>query len=245
MQRTLNYTRRQRIEQKQACFSFSDLASKIPEFNVKFDIDSGSYPKGASIYVEAYRKETRQRFYFGTVEKIVPPKNRELDQIDLSGSTLFRVIIVDESVTNGLLLASGDGFRADESDEHNSKSSLLTVVARDLGQVPWKVDMETCAAPELCINKKIPDALGKMRNDFVFQALVLPAALKQILSFYLWDETESEFSERWFAFAENYAERPDALEPRAVIDWVEEVVEHFTDDFEFSDRLISYIEDAA
>lgn len=197
MQRTLNYTQRKRIEQKQAQFSFSDEDSEVPEFDVTFNLDFSDYPADATLYVEAYHKETRQRFSYGKVSRITPPQNRNLGQIDLSGPILFRVIIVDESGNHGLLLASGEGFRADEGEDKDRRSSLLSVALRPLQQTPWKVEFETGGPPELSLNRSIPNALEKMRTDPVFQSLILPAALRQVLTFYMWNEDdESEFSER-------------------------------------------------
>lgn len=238
MQRTLNYTQRRKVEQKQAQFSFSERTDEVPEFNVIFNIDGAVFPEDASLYVEAYHKETRQRFSFGKVSKIVPPDNRKLEQIDLSGPTLFKVIIVDESGNHGLLLASGDGFRADAKDDEDSKASILTVVSRPLHQIPWKVDFETGGAPELCLNSSIPNAIEKMRTDSVFQALILPAALKQVLTFYMWNEDgESELSERWISFSNLFADKPEGTDPVEITAWIDEVVDGFTARFDLCDRL--------
>jgi hypothetical protein len=238
MQRTLNYTERKRIEQKQAQFSFSDKDTEVPEFDVTFNIDGSAYPENAALYVEAYHKETRQRFSFGTVVKIVPPTNRMLDQLDLSGPILFRVIVVDEAGKNGLLLASGEGFRADANEDEDNKSSILTVVSRPLHQVPWKVDFDTGGPPELCLNNTIPNAIEKMRTDSIFQSLILPAALRQVLTFYMWNEDEeSEVSERWISFAALFADKPEGSDPIQTMDWIDEVVEGFAAKFDLCDRL--------
>jgi hypothetical protein len=240
MQRTLNYTERQRIGKKQAQFSFSDEEAEVPEFNVTFDLDSSGYPDDASIYVEAYHKETRQRFSFGKVSKIVPPENRALGEIDLSGPVLFRVIVVDESGNHGLLLASGEGFRADANDDESNKSSILTVVTRPLHQIPWRVDFDTGGPPELCLNSSIPNAIEKMRTDPIFQSLILPAALKQVLTFYMWNEdSESEVSERWIAFAALFSDKPEGNDPVELLDWIDEVISEFTARFDLCDRLIN------
>ena len=238
MQRTLNYTQRRRIEQKQAQFSFADKSAEVPEFDVTFGIDSSHYPDDAALYVEAYHKETRQRFSFGKVSKIVPPQNRKLEQIDLSGAILFRVIIVDETGRHGLLLASGEGFRADAADDEESKSSIFAVVSRPLNQIPWKVDFDTGGPPELCLNSSIPNAIEKMRTDAVFQSLILPAALKQVLTFYMWNEdSDSEVSERWLSFASLFSDKPESNDPAELMDWIEDVVDGFTARFDLCDRL--------
>jgi len=246
MQRTFNYTDRSRIGRNQARFSFcdSDLASS--SFDVVFDIDARQYPANARLYIEAYYKETRQRFDFGTVANITPPKNRTLDQIDMSGPTLFRVLLVDEVGKHGKLLAKGEQFRADENEDDNNKSSILPVKKYDLGQLPWKVHFESDCAPELCVNKRIENGIERLRTDPVFQSLVLPAALREILVHYLWDDTEpdgDESCQRWMAFSSMFAEeRPNTEDPSELFAWVEEVVAGFSERFHLADMLVNACE---
>lgn len=241
MLRTLNYTGRSEIKKKDALFSFSDGNSSNPEFNVAFNFNLDDYPENASIYVEAYHKETRQRFEFGTIGNLRPPSNRRLDQLDLTGPTLFRVLIVDETGRHGLLLASGDQFRADEGDEEERKSSLLAIRSYPLGQLPWKVELTSGSAPELLLNSQIPGAVEKMKSDSVFQGLILPAVLREILTFYLWNDEEredNEHCEKWMSFASMFAaDRPDSADPIELLEWVDEVVREFSENFHFGDLL--------
>jgi hypothetical protein len=242
MQRTLNYTGRTKIEQKQALFSFRDNGDGPPEFDVVFTIDPDEYPENASLYVEAYYKETRQRFDFGTVANIRPPQERVLDEIDLSGPTLFRVLIVDDSGRHGMLLASGDQFRADAGKDED-KDSLISVRKYDLGQLTWKVHFESGMAPELHVNSRISGAIEKVRSDPTFQSLIFPAMLKEVLTYYLWNEEDEEGSEhcsRWMAFASLFAEeRPNGEDPLEMLQWVEEVVREFSERFELTDMLMT------
>ena len=101
MRRQLNYTGKKKVTRKEAIFSFADDSDPIPEFNVLWSLDEESYPENAAIYVEAHYKETRQRFCYGTIGSIMPPANRCLDQLDLTGTTLFDVLIVDETGRHG------------------------------------------------------------------------------------------------------------------------------------------------
>lgn len=244
MQQTLNYTNRRKIEKHEALFSFTEDGGEIPEFNALFKFDSEAYPQDASLYVEAHHKETRQRFDFGKVSRITPPKNRKLNELDLSGSIQFSVLIADESGKHGLLLASGTRFKADSDDgEENNRSSILTVKSAPLGQLPWRVEIESGELPKLYLNSSIPNAIEKMRIDPVFQSLILPAALKEILTFYLWNEDqESEEAKQWLAFADAFAEsRPESEDPSELLGWVEEVVLEFAKRFDLSDRLVNEI----
>ena len=243
MQRTLNYTGRDKIEKKQALFSFSDQPGDYPVFNVAFNIATDAYPENAAVYVEAYYKETRQRFNFGTVGNVVPPADRTLNELDLSGPTLFRVLIVDESGRHGMLLASGEQFRADEGDDDERKSSILAVRKYDLGQLPWRVHFEPGSAPELHLNSKIENAIDKMKNNPTFQSLILPAAFRQVLLHYLWNDEDTdgnEHFEKWMGFASLFAEgKPETDCPQELSAWVEEVVEGFSGQFHLNDMLVN------
>lgn len=242
MQRTFNYTGRKKIDRKQALFSFTEQNGGPPEFDVVLDLDSAEYPETASVFVEAYCGETRQRFNFGTVGALKPPARRVLDEIDLSGPTLFNVLVVDQTGRHGMLLASGLQFRADSNDDEDNRSSMFSVRTRPLGQLTWKVVFETGEAPELCLNSKIPNAIGKVQNDPVFQSLVLPAALREVLFYFVWNEDElegNEYFERWMAFAAMFgSEKPDGPEPAEAIQWIDSVVSGFSEKFHLSDSLV-------
>ena len=242
MQRTLNYTGRSKIEKKHALFSFSEDNESIPEFNVAFNFERDQYPENAAVYVEAYYKETTQRFDYGKFGRLTPPSDRRLDQIDLSGPTFFRVMIVDESGRHGMLLASGSQFRADTGDDEGRKSSLLSVRKYDLGQVPWRVYLELGTAPELHLNSGIDNAIGRMTSDPEFRSLILPAALREILTYYLWSDEDAESSEhcaRWMAYASMFAEEnPDPNDPVDSRQWIEEVVRGFSERFHLLNDLL-------
>lgn len=244
MQRTFNYTGRKKIDKGEALFSFSGPEKSL-SFDVEFRINEEGFPADAKLYVEAYYKETRQRYDFGYISRIAPPKDRSLSEIDLSGSTLFRVLVVDESGTRGLLLASGDGFRADKDiNEDKDKSSLLAVTKKPLGQLTWRVDFNSGnAMPELYLNENIPNVIDKMKADPYFQSLILPAALREVLAYYLWNGYEdSEFAEKWMQFAELFGgDKPESDDPLELMNWVDDIVSEFSTKFNFCDRLVTYV----
>lgn len=246
MLRTFNYTGRHKILQTEADFELNHEPGNPPEFNVTLRLDNRDMPGDAKVYVEAGYKETRQRFDFGTLSRIAPPANRVLNEIDLSGTTLFRIIIVDESSKHGLILASGEGFRY-ESDDQSNKSSLLAVSTHPLEELCWKIDYEDPDKPELIINKRIPNALEKMRSDSLFQALILPAAFHQILWRYLFSDDfdmDSESFGRWLSFTTTFLDG----DPRDMDDiekekWLDDVIKEFSKKFEFASRLIDIYKD--
>lgn len=244
MLRKFNYTGRTRIEKSEALFSISDEGPN-KSFDVIFNLDIEDFPASAALYVEAYYKETRQRFSYGLVFEQKPPSNRLLDQIDLSGETQFRVIVVDESDAHGKILASGDGFRAGAENKGNSES-LIAVEVKDLGSEVWRVEIEADGTPELCIDRKIPNAINKLSDDKLFQSLVLPAAFRQILMYFMWngEDDESEAKERWMEFAEKYGGKKPYLEDTSdTLRWIDEVVSAFSSKFKFCEHALTILED--
>ena len=208
-------------------------------------MDIDSFPDSASLYIEAYYKETRQRFSFGTVTEQKPPTSRLLDEIDLSGDTLFRVIVVDESTVQGKILASGDGFRAG-AENKGSSESLIAVEVKDLGSEVWKVEIEDDGTPELCINTNIPNAINRLTDDRLFQSLILPAAFRQILMYFMWngEDAESESKDLWMEFAEKYGGKKPILEDtNDTLRWIDEVVSAFSLNFKFCEHALSILED--
>ncbi len=249
MQRTINHTGRQKIEVKEIQIIMVEQESGVPSFDVDFSLNRKKLPDNAAIYIEAYQRNTLQRFCFGTVAEIQKPENRELNQLDLSSPALFRIRIVDESEHLGRLIASAEKLKPEGENDNDQRTSLLAVRSRPLGQQTWKVEFDTSGKPELCINNLIPDAIGQIKNNPQFQALILPGAFRQVLMFFLWnndDEDEGGIAEKWMTFAEHIAyERPPSDDPLGLIGWIDDVVERFSEAFELCDILLHKMEDQA
>lgn len=244
MLRTFNYTNRRKIDQKEVLIRLIDVDQRVPRFHAELRFDTGHYRPDAAVYIEAYYKETRQRFSYGVASRIVPPARTSLDQIDLTGTIQFRVLVVDESGKHALILASGEGFQADtgETDEEN-RSSLLAVIARPLGALPWQVEFANDGKPALVVNQHIPAALEKVRSNVVFQALILPAAMRIILAKLMTSREIDEDGEiylRWKAFAMQFTDaEPDNEHTDAFDIWLDDVIREFSKRFDLCDKLAS------
>ncbi len=241
MQRTINHTGRRKIETKELQINLLDK-NGVLEFDVNFSLNREKLPDNASIYIEAYQRNTLQRFNFGTVGEIRKPENRELDQLDLTSPALFRIRIVDETEHLGRLVASAERLKPEGQDDEDQKSSLLVVRSRPLGQQTWKVEVDTGGKPELCINSRIPDAIGQLKSNPQFQSLIFPAAFRQVLMYFTWnedDEGEGGIAEQWLTFAEHIAsDKPHGSDPQQLMAWIDEVVERFSETFELCDILL-------
>jgi len=249
MQRSINHTGRRKIEAKELQIQLLEQKSGAPEFDVHFSLNRARLPDEASVYIEAYQRNTLQRFDFGTVGEIRKPENRRLDQLDHSGAILFRIRIVDETEHLGRLVASADRLKPEGDDEEDQRSSLLVVRSRPLGQQTWKLEIDTGGKPELVINSRIPDAIGQVKHNPQFQSLILPAAFRQVLMYFLWneddDEDEGSIAGQWIAFAEQLAgDRPQEKDPLQLAHWVDDVVERFSETFELCDILLHKMEES-
>ena len=83
--------------------------------------------------------------------------------------------------------------------------------------------------------------VDRLRDDPVCQTLVLPAALRDILVYYLWNEEDqdSEYGQKWMAFAGMFAdERPTGNDPTELLSWADEVVGEFSKRFSLADMLV-------
>jgi hypothetical protein len=116
----------------------------------------------------------------------------------------------------------------------------MVLASRPLGQETWRVNIPENEKPELVINSAIPDAIGQLKGNAVFRALVLPAAFRQVLLFYAWDDQSEDGSaqKRWLEFGELFAgERPRSADPAELSGWVDTAVERFSERFRLCEML--------
>lgn len=246
--RHINHTGRQHIKRTEVQIELLEDRD-IPEFRVNLKLDRSKLPPDADIYIEAYHRNTSQRFEFGTVAAPIPPDHLKLDQIDLSGPTLFRVKVVDNSEHIGRLIASAEGLSPRAEDGENNESLMIFRSAPDMGNLTWKMSFED-QKPVLCINNKIPEAKSQLLENPFFQALILPAAFREVLLFiYMNDDLQEEegWQGDWIRFANKVApeELPSDEDPDRVVGWVNDVVAAFSDRHHLCHHLITRMEEQA
>jgi hypothetical protein len=242
---TINHTNRYGILKKDFTFETFETPSGGLEFNVALDcLDRDNFPSTAKIFVEAKANFTSQLFDCGTVSDFKQPEKRSLNELDHSVAVKFNVRIVDTSHSLGLVLGLGEGFKA--NNDPDNEVELLPIVTHDLGQLPWKVDFSV-VPHELVINNAIPNAIEIFKNNGSFKALVLPAALKEILTYCLASGSagEDENSKRWMLFAESLdPERPEDYDSEISERWIANVVSEFCMRFSWTQELVSKLTEA-
>lgn len=244
MRSRINSTSRQKIEPTMASFAVSAGQDGTAEFQASIDLASLKLPGDGEVIVEAYRQTLHERFAFGTVDRTGPREPTTLRELGNDG-VKFRVKVVEPGT--GRLLARGDRLGAAESDDAGRKE-LLKVIVRDLGQEPWKTEIHDDGLPVLVLNDHIPDALAKIKADSLFQALILPGALRQILLM-LWkegadeaeddDDDDDRWATGWLRYARHLTgrDKPDWDDEAAIRLWIDDVCQEFSNQFNFVNKL--------
>ncbi len=209
MQRRFNYTKRQRIRSSDLAFSILEEDKQAPKFFADIDLSNYDLPSDAIVWIEAYDRNALMRFPFGTAG--APESEVDTTLTDFAGtdSYYFRVKVVDE-LNRSRLLAVADSVSPVRREDDEASKSLLRVATRDLESVPWQLEYPGADHPLLCINNRIDAGKSLARSDPLFQALVLPAILEQILRHILLEEEylpvaepddDDMWKEGWLEFA--------------------------------------------
>lgn len=248
--RHINHTGRRKIKHTEVQVEMIEQEGRAPAFQVAFNLDRDRLPPDARLYVEAYHRNTSQRFDFGTVSAPFAPKDTTLTEIDLSGPTLFRVKVVDESEQIGRLIASAERLSPRDEDAEEQRASLLIFKSvPEMGNLTWKLSFNEEHKPVLCINNRIPEAKQQLMHNPLFQSLVLPAAFREVLMYILWSEgdepVEGTWHSQWIEFANNTVqdECPINEDPDRQMGWIDDVVRAFSEAHHLCDHLIKRMED--
>ena len=223
-----------------------EAVSGPPSLEAELDFTSLAVPTSAEVFVEAYHKATTQRFAWGTVANPQPPDSTLLDSIDLGGRILFRVKVVDNSGDVGLILASADQIPATDEDEGAQKDHLIVVIARDLGELPWDINISSDGEtrPALILNNRIPDAINLIQHDPVYQSMLLPAVIREVYTFIFWDsdggEGEGSWQQAWLDFGELLIAQPppNSDDSFACREWTDLLLDEFSRQHQLSNRVI-------
>lgn len=246
----INHTGRRRIKHSEVEISLVEQHGRPPSFEVMFNLDRERLPPDASLYVEAYHRNTSQRFDFGTVSAPLPPKDTTLTDIDLSGSTLFRVKVVDNSEQIGRLLATAERLSPRDEDADDQRASLLIFKSvPDMGNLTWKLAFNEEHKPVLCINNKIPEAKHQLMQNPLFQSLILPAALREVLLYVVLSDdegpAEGTWHSQWLEFANSLAQEECPLsegDTDRMMGWIDDVARAFSESHHLCYHLLKRLE---
>ncbi|MCP4097097.1 MAG: hypothetical protein GY748_12740 [Planctomycetaceae bacterium] len=248
MKRRINSTGRKRIKREDIEISMLEFVPGQPlKAKALLDFNDYDFAQSASVVIEAYHRASGQRFDCGTIGALDIPPLLILDEVDRSGSVLFRVKVVDTEISPGMLLASAERIQPRSEDDQSGRKSLFPVYYRDLGQEVWKVEIIPDSRPVLILNNTIPEVKHKLNQNPLVQGFLLPAALRIVLEELVkdadgdGDESES-WKEEWKQFCKTelgIADEPPDIrgtdDDRS--DWIDRSVKSFTNGHRFIKQI--------
>lgn len=243
MLRRINYTGRVKINREDVNITAREIDGSLV-FNAVLRLADYEFPREARVFIEAYRQTNWMRFAFGTVGNIQPPpqSNRILSNFDSGDGILFRVKIT-QGLEEPVLLASVDRIPIMTPDADAGKESLLPIQQADLGDELWRITFTD--GPLLQVNKNSAIDLKQMAVSPVFQSLIYPAIIRQILTYILIidelrDKEDDSWQSKWLRFASllpGIDPEPPAVDRdrEEVISWIDEAVEGFSKNLNLKD----------
>lgn len=251
--RRLNYTGRKRI--KRESIDIRMLENELGEpLQAKADLylDGLGFPPDAKVVIEAYHRSSGMRFDCGTVGELEIPPVLVLEEVDHSGSVLFRVKVIDEESETGKILGSAERIQPRSDEIEDGRKSLFPVRFRDINAQIWYVDFpDPGSGPELIINRRIPGISQLLQGNALLQGFLLPAALRVVLERLVRqedsgedDEAESGWKAEWLEFCADTLGLPgDPMEKEKADrdEWVDYAVEAFCQDHGFLKNIKKHI----
>jgi hypothetical protein len=254
IQRKVNHTGRKKLDNSKLEILIHEPDDGDPHFDFKHDFEGLKLPAHAKIFVEPYYKSSFMRFSFGTVGEPLLPENTKITDIDHGSSILFRVLVVDDSEDLGRLLASADRVSPSNLDDKEDFESIISVREKDLGNQTWKLDLAG-AGPELVINNRIPAALSRIKHDAIYQGLIFPSIIREILNYILImsedpgedDEATDTWQIQWLSFSKNLVDReiPGEDDIEELQEWIDDVVSEFCNQNKICDKIIDVLEESS
>jgi hypothetical protein len=244
IQRRFNSTGRKRIPRSHIEIELQETldAGAFPIASAQIDLAGLDLPQSANVEIEAYFRSSSMRFPCGTVDALSTPIAMELSDIDRGGAVRFRLLVIDAD-QSGRIIAAADGLRPARERNSPDRQSLLPLRETDLGDQLWKVDVDYRTGPILLINGTIPGLASKLREQSLLQGLILPHALRMILSELgrgQGSEEDDIWRKDWRTFLgalDVPLEPDDPDDPESLVDWIENAVDVFSAQKGFARRV--------
>jgi len=243
MKRRFNYTGRKKIPREKISISLNRDNNRRPQsFRADMRLNDLHLPPESKVYIEAYHRTEVRRYVFGTVRNLIAPEDTGLADIGYSDNLKFRVLLVDESGTHGLILAHADRIKPEASLE---RRAILPVAFDDLGRQIWRIEFAgDDNAPLLVLNRNIPNIENIARSDPQFILYVYPQVIREVLSHTVFvdgvdsqAEPDIDWHKDWLDFTKTILPGvtiPEILDPHQdgfdkeeVQEWINKVVEEF------------------
>ncbi len=235
VKRRINSTGRKRVGREYVAVTMMPPQPGSPP-SAKATIQLGelSFPDTAAVVVEAYQRSAAMRFQCGTFADPAIAEQFVLDDLDPATPVLFRLKIVDRDEHPGRLLGSAERIRPVGEESPDRRRSLFPIERRELHSEIWKVEIDD-AGPVLVLNYNIAGLTAKIQKNPLINGILLPAALRIVLTELAAEPGEDEDAEgwktQWFKFLREDLSHPDDPSeldnPEDRASWVDEGVRAF------------------
>ncbi|MEQ8820753.1 MAG: hypothetical protein RLY93_10955 [Sumerlaeia bacterium] len=254
MARRLNFTERQRIHRKSVILRVRvGENGQAPVLTPQFFFGQYDFPNSARVFLEAYRQASQMRFDFGAPRGDWTPEPVELrDFRDMTGVRFRLKVTRVEDPRRGLLLGHADKLKPELTGIPNTgdREPLLAVRTEDLDHLPWRLDVTEDSEPILVLNSRLSSEGKHLLENPAVRSLIFPAAIREVfrdLFFVLWAdgdraaENEGGWESHWLQFANECRGEargtppPAGDDPQEICDWIEGVVEGFSQQHRLAD----------
>lgn len=186
VKRRINSTGRKRIPRERITVEMLPAeVSKPAAATVELDLDGFEFADGDKIVLEAYQRSTAMRFDLGTVVQPEYPERLVFSELDPGASILFRLKVVkaEEDEDDGKIVGAAERLKPSSDDNEDGRRSLFPIEVKDLGPEVWKLndDLED-AGPRLLLNVAISGLIDTIKTNPLIQGIILPAALRIVLT---------------------------------------------------------------
>ncbi|MCR4307997.1 MAG: hypothetical protein NUV80_05535 [Candidatus Berkelbacteria bacterium] len=211
MRRRFNYTGRKKILQRDISITLMQDESGSIGFCMDLTFQNYDFPPDSHIWIEAYDKNSVERFDFGKVEDAAQSKREQ--KVSLFSGTdnfLFRVKIVDGEDRSKLLGLAKHVSPIGIREDNEPGQSLLKVGIKSLDGRPWKLEYDAADYPTIYVDSDIEAGVSLARTNTFFQSVVFPSVMEDILRKILVEEEytpsgdpepEDIWKEGWLDFA--------------------------------------------
>jgi hypothetical protein len=256
MKRNFNYTGRTKIKRESATLRLKKSENQPLSCDIDLKLESYGFPANAELYLEVYNKYEYKRLSLGPVGSF-KPDSKKVGAFTSEDVLRFRIKVVDETQSHGLILAALDGIATKDPLPPNS---ILFFRPDDLGDIVYDVECSTHEEPILLVNNRLQsiDIREMAQTNPVFLALAFPSVVKDILLQILFTDRiyetgDDAWQNRWLYYIVNICGAPlppeiDEEETGKILnddelsEWVDTAIQafcrqnHFFESFEHTYR---------
>ena len=254
MRKTISLTGRKTIPVSSVAIRIDTVRPQNMWFEIRKKFHFNGISRKGVLKLRLFESKALETLVLGELGMILSagqPIQRRLKHYFARPSCQVRV--VERGVERrGLLLGSTRNWTIEsrsEDQEGDDTKGILRFAAKDLGLSPWILECaDSVDYPTLYLHNSIPNAKARVKSDPVFQGLLLPAVIRQILAEILATEDPSgvPWMTDWLDWVKSSLsedeEPPIDGSPADKTEWIERMVYAFCVKHPIRDRLTRHLQ---